>query len=370
MRKLYYLLILFFSFSVLSAQEKLSKEEKARREKNIQAGNPFKQFGYKARIATLSKGKYLEFHDLDSIVTIGTARWHVKNKQIVGRIIRDTLNPDAQPIGDIPGRWMSPDPLSEETPSWSPYTMCMNNPVRFNDPSGMLAQSVIDDLWNKSGSGETKWTNNNGTFEGNNGATVQGETPPDDITVGADGKVSKVVTNDKPNRFFDQNGNQLSFNDPKSMDKHMFSRKFQKGDKVFETLWDLSERINSAGIINPLHFDSLRYTELAFKSYGSWDFPYALKGEFGVSDLEMNKAGYFGGTTSYFKFGTNSTLYNIYDAGQFIWGKASQMSGFNLSSILSGVNRYERFMGNQNGDSPADTRAIINGFNYNLSTQH
>lgn len=37
MRKIYYLLLLFFSFSVLSAQEKLSKEEKERREKNIQA---------------------------------------------------------------------------------------------------------------------------------------------------------------------------------------------------------------------------------------------------------------------------------------------------------------------------------------------
>jgi hypothetical protein len=41
MRNLYYLIICFLSFSVLSAQEKLSKEEKARREKNIKAGNPF-----------------------------------------------------------------------------------------------------------------------------------------------------------------------------------------------------------------------------------------------------------------------------------------------------------------------------------------
>jgi hypothetical protein len=83
MKKIYYLFIFIFSFSVLSAQEKLSKEEKARREKNIQTGNPFAQFGYKAKIATLSKGKYLEFHDLDSIVTIGTVRWHVYKNEIV-----------------------------------------------------------------------------------------------------------------------------------------------------------------------------------------------------------------------------------------------------------------------------------------------
>ena len=143
MKKIYYLFIFIFSFSVLSAQEKLSKEEKARREKNIQAGNPFAQFGYKAKIATLSKGKYLEFHDLDSIVTIGTVRWHVYKNEIVGRLVQDSLNPDAQPIGDRVGRWISPDPLSEEFPSWSPYTMSFNNPIRFVDPDGMAPTDVI-----------------------------------------------------------------------------------------------------------------------------------------------------------------------------------------------------------------------------------
>ncbi|ELM3645199.1 hypothetical protein SL053_002271 [Flavobacterium psychrophilum] len=136
MRKLHFLLLFLFAFSVLSAQEKLSKEEKARREKNIQAGNPFAKYGYKAKVATLSKGKYLEFHDLDSIVTIGTSRWHVDNKKIVGDIVIDSLNVDAQPIGDAPGMWMSPDPLSEEFPSYSPYSYCFNNPLKFVDPDG------------------------------------------------------------------------------------------------------------------------------------------------------------------------------------------------------------------------------------------
>ncbi|ELM3645150.1 hypothetical protein ACRZOL_002404 [Flavobacterium psychrophilum] len=127
------------------AQEKLSKEEKARREKNIQAGNPFARFGKKVKIATLSNGKYLEFHDLDSIVTIGTTRWHVKSKKMVGDIVRDTLNPDAQPIGDSPGMWMSPDPLSEEFPSYSPYNMCLNNPVNLVDPDGRAPDWYTDD---------------------------------------------------------------------------------------------------------------------------------------------------------------------------------------------------------------------------------
>ncbi|TRX37572.1 RHS repeat domain-containing protein [Flavobacterium restrictum] len=165
MKKIYYLFIIIFSFSVLSAQEKLSKEEKARREKNIQAGNPFAQFGYKARIATLSNGKYLEFHDLDSIVTIGTVRWHVYKNEIVGRIVQDSLNPDAQPIGDRAGRWISPDPLSEEFPSWSPYNMCLDNPMKYKDPDGRAAKWIegtdgkaVSHTTNSDGS--LKWSSN------------------------------------------------------------------------------------------------------------------------------------------------------------------------------------------------------------------
>jgi hypothetical protein len=143
MNKQFFLYIFILFFGLSQAQEKLSKEEKARRERNIQAGNPFVKYGSKAPVATLSKGKYLEVHDLDSIVTIGTMRWHVDNKKIVGHIVRDTLNPDAQPIGDSPGMWMSPDPLSEEFPDKSPYAFANNNPLRFTDPTGMAPEDII-----------------------------------------------------------------------------------------------------------------------------------------------------------------------------------------------------------------------------------
>ncbi|WP_288984319.1 hypothetical protein [uncultured Flavobacterium sp.] len=139
MAKFYFLILCLFSFGLLSAQEELSKEEKERRERNIQAGNPFAKFGYKAKVATLSKGKYLEVHDLDSIVTIGTTRWHVDKNKIVGDIVVDSLNPDARPIGDVAGRWISPDPLSEEFPEWSPYNFCFDNPLKFVDPDGRAA---------------------------------------------------------------------------------------------------------------------------------------------------------------------------------------------------------------------------------------
>jgi len=144
MKQLYFLMIFLLVSGAMVAQETLSKEEQQRREKNIQAANPFAQYGYKGKVATLSKGKYLEVHDLDSIVTIGSIRFHVDRKEIVGVAAADTVNGEyARPVGDMPSRWLSVDPLAEEFPSWSPYNLSFNNPIKYNDPTGMGPEDVI-----------------------------------------------------------------------------------------------------------------------------------------------------------------------------------------------------------------------------------
>src|SRR5690554_7531195 len=110
------LTIFLLVFNVTFAQEEeLSKEEKERREKNIQAGNPFAEFGYKAKVATLSNGKYLEVHDLDSIVKIGSSFWHVRKQKIVGTVHQDTTDMYRQPLFETAGRWLSPDPLDRKS---------------------------------------------------------------------------------------------------------------------------------------------------------------------------------------------------------------------------------------------------------------
>lgn len=148
MKQFYFLMTFLFVSGAVFAQETMTKEERQRRENNIQAANPFAKYGYKAKVATLSKGKYLEVHDLDSIVTIGSIRFHVDKKRIVGIVAADTVNGEyARPIGDMPSRWLSVDPLAEEFPSWSPYTFSYNNPIRYVDPDGRAA----DDWRNKDG---------------------------------------------------------------------------------------------------------------------------------------------------------------------------------------------------------------------------
>lgn len=121
---------------VLKSRDNLTPEEAERRRKNIEAGNPFKKKGYYPKVATLSKGKYLEFHDKDSIVSIGSVRFNRKTKEIVEFREIDLSDPDAQPYLDTAGRWFSPDPLSEEFSSWSPYHYAYNNPINAIDPDG------------------------------------------------------------------------------------------------------------------------------------------------------------------------------------------------------------------------------------------
>jgi len=156
MKKILIISLCFLVFGVTFAQvEELSKEKKVRREKNIQAGNPFAEFGYKAKVATLSKGKYLEVHDLDSIVKIGSSLWHVKKQKIVGNVIQDTTDIYRQPLFETAGRWLSPDPLAEEFPEWSPYNYTLNNPIRYVDPDG---RAPVD--WIKNRYGDYLWDDN------------------------------------------------------------------------------------------------------------------------------------------------------------------------------------------------------------------
>jgi len=139
---------------VLKTKDSLTPEEAERRRNNIAIGNPFAKYGVYPKIATLSKGKYLEFHDTDSIVVIGSIRYNTKKGNIIEVREIDLSDPDAQPIGDTHGRWMSPDPLSEEFSSWSPYHYAYNNPINAIDPDGRESKWIPTIEFDKNKSGQ------------------------------------------------------------------------------------------------------------------------------------------------------------------------------------------------------------------------
>ena len=105
------------------------------------AQNPFATYGYKPKMATLSNGRFDEFHDKDRIIEIGSVKFDTKTNKIVGPAESDTLDTvmDIQTVS----RFISIDPHAERYYSISPYAYCNNNPISLIDEEGTLGHIVI-----------------------------------------------------------------------------------------------------------------------------------------------------------------------------------------------------------------------------------
>jgi hypothetical protein len=67
------------------------------------------------------------------------------------------------------GRFVGIDVLAETSTSVTPYHFGFNNPVFWADPSGLLSQSAIDAMWNRTpNGGSSTWTNNGVGFASGN----------------------------------------------------------------------------------------------------------------------------------------------------------------------------------------------------------
>ncbi|HEY9005175.1 MAG TPA: hypothetical protein VIM75_03530 [Ohtaekwangia sp.] len=117
------------------------------------AQQPFEAYGYKVRVATLSQGKYVEFFDQDTLAQIGSVIINTHSGKIVSFVADDTTYSEATLHAEVISRWISPDPLSDQRWSFSPYNFVQNNPVIRIDPTGAL-----DDYAMNTETGEIKLT--------------------------------------------------------------------------------------------------------------------------------------------------------------------------------------------------------------------
>jgi hypothetical protein len=112
----------------------------------------------------------------------------------------------------------------------------------------------------------------------------------------------------------------------------------------------------------------LSYLLTAWDSHGKADFTmsYLVPNYFSQSEKSYLEEGVL--RTSYnsyqhfFKFGDTNTIYNLYDAGNYMWGSWMRLNGYQSWEIKMGSQANElRKLG---FDSEADQRAIINGYNH------
>jgi hypothetical protein len=125
------------------------------------AQNPYESLGVKTGVLTLSKGKYNEFFDNDTIVQIGSVLFNTNTNKLVGFVEQDTAYSESTMKPEVTSRWLSSDPLADEFPNWSPYKYGNCNPLIFTDPTGMSENPIFD-----SETGNYLGSDNKGFLEG------------------------------------------------------------------------------------------------------------------------------------------------------------------------------------------------------------
>ena len=150
----------------------------------------------------------------------------------------------------------------------------------------------------------------------------------------------------------------------------MLSKKFSEGDKVYEGLSRKESQgvLDAAGEIklsNPMaNPNALIFAvKYAIASYSKYDFGFSfLQNRLGANRNQMYNlyegTGYNDGVP-FVRFEGTNTLYNLPDAGNFMWGKKAFDNQVPKSLMLKGAGMNEG-----GSDTPADTRAILNGYNY------
>lgn len=101
----------------------------------LQAQNPFKSIGKKGHMLTLSKGKYNELINNETLQNIGSVVVNMRTGTIVR--FRDSTETCLDPT--LISRFWSVDPLASQYPELTPYQFASNTPIQATDLDGLEA---------------------------------------------------------------------------------------------------------------------------------------------------------------------------------------------------------------------------------------
>lgn len=109
---------------------------------NSQQPNPFKSIGKKAEFIDISKGKYVEIIEKDSLERIGSVLVNRYTRKIE-RLLDETVI-GAEEDNTVQSRFFSVDPIASQFPELSPYHFAGNTPIQAVDLDGREPQGFME----------------------------------------------------------------------------------------------------------------------------------------------------------------------------------------------------------------------------------